>query len=140
MGWGAPLKCSRRSHDGTFVTAGIRQSSGRNHEGPLRLQIFLGKRLYEALGKPGRANVQPGTAEHAGLVRVVFDSKGASAVGRRRDGGGRFTVPLFDALPDSYCFPQTPCDLIENNGTNIVIRLPLSAWRQAITDDLRRAA
>lgn len=104
-------------------------------DGRAKLNLSFSEPFFRELGSPERANVQFGTNENLGKLRLVPAKDGTFEVREYERGGGRIQMLLPEGISPRMRELE-PCEILERppegvalfEGAAWIIQLPLTAW------------
>lgn len=104
-----------------------------NRSGTLRLVLAISKGLWHRVGQPRHCDVQLGTGDDDGKIRLVFTATGAYRVFNASSGGGKIILPMHAGIPPGFEFNAIACEAV-TTPTNIIVTLPLEEWKAMISE------
>lgn len=97
----------------------------------LTVSLFLSSFVVDKWSHP-RVDVEVGSGEHTGMLRVVPCEAGVYAVGKGPRGSARITLPAWEGLPSGTTSAEA-CGSIEDSAEVLVVRLPVAEWEIAVS-------
>lgn len=119
-----PVHQLKKSSGTSLVTASIRELKS----GQCTLILFLSSFIMKDLGNPETVNVQMGSGNFAGYVRITKGDTHKIVTAVR--GGSRINLPVFEGIPAKKCAGE-PCRINNNTGDELILQLPLAEWQKA---------
>jgi len=93
-----------------------------------KLTLTLSDTFLKEVGEPGKCDVQAGSGENAGKLRISFNKAGKFTIIELKH-CGRLTVPAFDGIPESEREPEA-CKVEASSKADAIISLPIAAWEK----------
>lgn len=99
--------------------------------GIAKVTLSFSETFYKEIGEPKVCDVQGGTGENAGKVRLVFRKEGKFSINELGKGGARVTLPLPEGAPNRDRDSEA-CEVISKSKADAIIALPLKAWTDQV--------
>lgn len=109
------------------TTPNCKASVTIHKDGIVRVGLSFSDAFYQLVGRPEKVDIQAGSGENEGKIRVALNPKGKFFIRTLARRGARVQIKAPPYI-QTRVRDLEPCEIVERDAKAFVVALPMAAW------------